>query len=54
MADLFGPAVFFLQHCRMLMEQLAHSLPSVIRHCWLGGRKGIRPVKNGMVEVGIG
>jgi len=22
-------------------------------HCWLGGRKGIRPVKNGgMVEVG--
>ena len=21
-------------------------LPSVLRHCWLGGRKGIRPVKN--------
>jgi len=22
-------------------------LPSVLCHCWLGGRKGIRPVKNG-------
>jgi len=22
-------------------------LPSVLWHCWLGGRKGIRPVKNG-------
>jgi len=21
-------------------------LPSVLLHCWLGGRKGIRPVKN--------
>ena len=21
-------------------------LPSVLRRCWLGGRKGIRPVKN--------
>jgi len=28
-------------------------LPSVLWHCWLGGRKGIRPVKNmGMMEVG--
>jgi len=28
---------------------------SVLWHCWLGGRKGIRPVKNGgMVEVGTG
>ena len=24
-----------------------HDLPSVLSHCWLGGRKGIRPVKNG-------
>ena len=23
-------------------------------HCWLGDRKGIRPVKRGMVEVGAG
>jgi len=22
------------------------SVPSVLRRCWLGGRKGIRPVKN--------
>jgi len=29
-------------------------LPSVLRRCWLGGRKSIRPVKKygGMVEVG--
>jgi len=28
-------------------------LPSVLWHCWLSGRKGIRPVKIwGMVEVG--
>jgi len=28
----------------------------VLWHCWLGGRKGIRPVKKwgGMVEVGTG
>ena len=24
-------------------------MPSVLRHCWLGGRKGIRPVKNSVV-----
>jgi len=30
-------------------------LPSVLWHCWLDGRKGIRPVKKwGMVEVGTG
>jgi len=29
-------------------------LPSVLWHCWLGRRKGIRPVKNAMVEVGTG
>jgi len=29
-------------------------LPSVLWRCWLGGRKGIRPVKNGMVEVATG
>jgi len=32
-----------------------HYLPSVLRHCWLGCRKGIQPVKNGeLVEVGTG
>jgi len=30
-------------------------LPSVLWHCWLGGRMGIRPVKNGgIMEVGTG
>jgi len=26
--------------------------PSALRHCWLGGRKGIRPVKNGGYDGG--
>jgi len=25
---------------------MAVDLPSVLWHCWLGGRKGVRPVKN--------
>jgi len=38
-----------------LIIQYSVQLPSVLWHCWLGGRKGIRPVKNGgMVEVGTG
>jgi len=28
--------------------------PSVLRHCWLGGRKGIRPVKNWVVGCWCG
>ena len=28
-------------------------LPSVLWHCWLGGSKGIRPVKNRVVGVGM-
>jgi len=31
-------------HCR---------LPSVLLHCWLGGRKGIRPVKNEWWGAGV-
>ena len=32
---------------------IVYFMPSVLCHCWLGGRKGIHPVKNGgMVEVG--
>jgi len=27
-----------------------HNLPSVLWHCWLGGRKGIRSVKNWVVR----
>ena len=29
----------------MITIILALFLPSVLRRCWLGGRKGIRPVK---------
>jgi len=28
-----------------MLTELYTSLPSVLWHCWLGGRKGIRPVK---------
>jgi len=28
---------------------IKHSMPSVLWHCWLGGKKGIRPVKNWVV-----
>jgi len=28
-----------------------NNLPSVLWHCWLGGRKGIRPVKNWAVVI---
>ena len=35
----------FVQH----ILSLALPLPSVLWHCWLGGRKGIRPVENWVV-----
>jgi len=35
---------YYLQ--TIIRPQLHTSLPSVLWHCWLGGRKGIRPVKN--------
>ena len=31
----------------------AYFLPSVLSRCWLGGRKGIRPVKNEWWGVGV-
>ena len=33
-----------------LVLQASTFKPSVLRRCWLGGRKGIRPVKNWVVE----
>jgi len=33
-----------------LLSLFMRSLPSVLWHCWLGGRKGIRPVKNWVVR----
>jgi len=36
----------------VLLLPLVIVLPSVLLHCWLGGRKGICPVKRwGMVEM---
>jgi len=34
----------------LLLLCLFFTLPSVLWRCWLGGRKGIRPVKNWVVE----
>ena len=31
----------------------AHPVPSVLWRCWLGGRKGIRPVKNWVTGAGM-
>jgi len=33
----------------LLEQDIASDLPSVLWHCWLGGRKGTRPVKNWVV-----
>ena len=37
-----------LQICSCLLTHY-HYVPSVLWHCWLGGRKGIRPVENWVV-----
>ena len=40
--------------CSRISFQLSTSyLPSVLWRCWLGGRKGIWPVKNRMVGAGV-
>ena len=36
----------FLNNCVTFYSQIPILLPSVLWLCWLGGRKGIRPVKN--------
>jgi len=33
--------------CESFSSELMKPLPSLLWHCWLGGRKGIQPVKNG-------
>ena len=37
----------------VIIERSDHSLPSVLWCCWLGGRKGIRPVKHWVVGAGV-
>jgi len=36
-----------------LFSNVVHNVPSVLWRCWLGGRKGIRPVKNWVVGAGV-
>ena len=38
----------------LLVVGLERVVPSVLWHCWLGGRKGIRPVKNWAVGCWCG
>jgi len=38
---------------RIIILLLLHNVPSVLWRCWLGGRKGIRPVKNWVVGAGV-
>jgi len=37
--------------CKQFSFKWSSLVPSVLWHCWLGGRKGIRPVKNLSSEV---
>jgi len=42
----------FAKHCStccVILESVIAIMPSVLWRCWLGGRKGIRPVKNWVV-----
>jgi len=43
----------FYIHCTKTI-MLKNELPSVLWRCWLGGRKGIRPVKNWVVGCWLG
>ena len=44
----YDDAVVSIRHLLLIY------LPSVLRRCWLGGRKGIRPVKNSVVGCWCG
>ena len=45
-----NPAAYY---CRLHYKAVpdAGNFPSVLRHCWLGDRKGIRPVKKLLVGL---
>ena len=45
----FLPLTGQCKHFWTLHELCVTEVPSVLWHCWLGGRKGIRPVKNWVV-----
>ena len=41
-------------HATLSVNQfLIYEVPSVLRRCWLGGRKGIRPVKTEWWGAGV-
>ena len=48
--DRTGPSMItaasILTGWKSFLSSKESALPSVLWHCWLGGRKGIRPVKN--------
>jgi len=46
--SLWDSSVCYLCH-HSFFQQVLGILPSVLWRCWLGGRKGIRPVKNWVV-----
>jgi len=43
--DICCTIVLFVASCAVFFSFLKALLNSVLLHCWLGGRKGIRPVK---------
>jgi len=49
-ADLGSPGKRAVKRvCVLLLLSVCLLMPSVLWHCWLGDRKGIRPVKNWVV-----
>ena len=45
LALFWNPVICHGGPCAFLLTLNSFN-PSVLRHCWLGGRKGIRPIKN--------
>jgi len=42
---------YIVWFCLWCFDTVGKDFPSVLRHCWLGDRKGIRPLK--MLGVGL-
>jgi len=54
LCDQFLPAFMFQIPALLLFVVTCTSVPSVLWRCWLGSRKGIRPVKNWVVGCWCG
>ena len=48
-----GLYVYFFLHYSVVNIQCRWCMPSVLWHCWLGGRKGIRPLKTERWGAGV-